>query len=569
MAQRKTYTRSSGTKGRTSSYSRKPSPAGSTRYSPTRNQKRPSGGGGARIFLVVILVAIIAVGAVVIIKNLPTSAANANSDAIIEGITIDGINVAGMSKEEAYTAVNDAAQARLDNISISFSYNNKSWPFTADQLQATIDVQSVIDQAYAVGRTGESAKENRQVIEETKATGLALKTVINVDRTVLADALKDFKDEIDQPMVEAAIEFDPSGYNGPEYMEDKNNPEVDMTRDMFTISEGSVGYVMDYDKALQELNDALTNGWTADIALAVKEEHPKYTAEELRECTTLVYHSSSKNTHRDDTDRNLNLEKALGYFKGMVIMPGEIVSYNDVLGERTLAAGWHEANTITQEKTLEKALGGGICQIATTLYNAAFMANCKIIDRGPHSWPGYREDFGYGMDAMVNWDTDELIFQNDSEYPMFINTYYVPDSYNRIGYVDIDIFTMPQKDEQGNILHIIPECNIVVNEPMGEPEYKEAEEDEFTGEKWSVDTNLGKQTFTYRGAKNHIEVEVFKVWYKDCVQGSLGVWAGGVEVKRERDHYDIYAGVTAIIYTKPTPTPPPATPTPSPEPSPS
>ena len=116
----------------------------------------------------------------------------------------------------------------------------------------------------------------------------------------------------------------------------------------------------------------------------------------------------------------------------MVIMPGEMVSYNEVLGERTVRNGWQEANTITAEKTLEKALGGGICQIATTLYNATFMANLKIIDRGPHSWPGYREDFGYGMDAMVNWGTDEFIFQNVSDYPVFINTYYDKDAYGRL-----------------------------------------------------------------------------------------------------------------------------------------
>ena len=564
---RSTGTRPSGTKSRTSSYGRKPSPAGTTRYQPSNNQRRPGGGGGgARILLVVVLVAIIAVGAVIVIKSIPT-AASANSDAIIEGITIDGINVAGMLKEDAFTAVNDAAQTRLDNISVTFRYNEKSWVFTADELQAAIDVQRVVDQAYAVGRSAETAKENRQVIEETKNMGLALQTKITVeDRQVLVDALKDVKNEIDQPMVEATIAFDPSNYNGVEYMMDKDNPDVDMTKDMFTITAGSVGYVMDYDKALQELNDALTNGWTADITLTVVEEHPKYTVAELEECRTLVYHSSSKNTHRDDTDRNHNLEKALGFFKGMVLMPGDIVDYNKILGERTFAAGWLEANTITQEKTLEKALGGGICQIATTLYNAAFMANCKIIDRGPHSWPGYRQDFGYGMDAMVNWDTDELIFQNDSEYPMFINTYYVTDSYNRIGYVDIDIFTMPQKDEDGTVLHIIPDSKVIVNESLGGPTYKEAVEGEFTDENWKEDASLGKMTFTYRDAKNRIEVEVYKVWYKDCVQNTPGVWTGGVEVKREMDHHDIYAGVTAIIYTKPTPTPPPATPSPDPVP---
>ena len=379
---------------------------------------------------------------------------------------------------------------------------------------------------------------------------MAFTTKMTVDRQVLEDALQDVKSEIDQPMVEASISFDPSGYN---YFEDISMPEQDLSKNMFTITPGSVGYAMDYEKAVSELNDALTNGWTANITLEVKEEHPQYTVEELQECTTLIYHSYSKNTHREDDARNHNLAKALDAFKGMVIMPGEMVSYNDVLGERTERNGWQEANTITAEKTLEKALGGGICQIATTLYNATFMANLKIIDRGPHSWPGYRADFGYGMDAMVNWGTDEFIFQNVSDYPVFINTYYDKDAYGRLSYCDIDIYTMPQKDENGNRLYIRPASTIVSNEEPPAPEYREDTEGRYAGETWKYDSKLDKEVFVYRDSKNKIQVSVDKVWYIDAVQSQPGIYEGGVEVKRETDHSDLYNSVQAIIYTRPVP----------------
>jgi hypothetical protein len=320
------------------------------------------------------------------------------------------------------------------------------------------------------------------------------------------------------------------------------------------------------EKALAELNEALNNGWTVDITISVKEEQPKYTVEELQECTTLIAHCYSDNQHREDTARNTNLAKALGYFKGMVIMPGELVSYNDVLGERTEKAGWQEANTITAEKTLEKALGGGICQVATTLYNAIFRANLKIIDRGPHSWPGYKNDFGYGMDAMVNWMTDELIFQNDSDYPVFINTYYDTDGYGRLSYVDIDIYTMPQKDENGNRLYIRPESTIVLNEEPPAPEYREDTEGKYSDKTWTYDASLNKEIYVYRSSKNRFEISVDKVWYIDSVETSLGVYDSGVEVKREHDHDDTYAAVQSIIYTRnvqATPTPAPtATPAP-------
>ncbi len=591
MAQRRTYSRSSGSSGsRTSSgYSRSSGNSGSrtstgysrttgsssykkpytSKYKTSKNPSRPpsykSGGGGGAMKLVlgVLLLVVIVGGALLVIKNLPTATVSANSDAIVSGVTIDGIDVAGMTKDAALAAVNQAAQSKIENISITFRYNDKSWTFTSSELQAAVNSQAVVDRAYAVGRSSDDKNVNKQEIEDAQNYGLVLKTDISVDEAVLIEALKDVKNEIDQPMIEASIEFDPSNYN---YFEDKDLPDQDLSQTMFTITPGSVGYVMDYEKALSELNDALNNGWTADITITVKEEHPKYTVEELQECTTLIYHSFSKNTHRDDTARNTNLAKALGYFKGMVIQPGELVSYNDVLGERTKSAGWQEANTITAEKTLEKALGGGICQIATTLYNAVFRADLKIIDRGPHSWPGYREDFGYGMDAMVNWGTDELIFQNDTEYPVFINTYYDTDSYGRLSYCDIDIYTMPPKDENGNRLFIIPESTITLNEDPPAPEYREATEGQYADRTWKYDATLNKEVYEYRDAKSRLEVSVDKIWCLDSLITQPGLYEGGVEYKREHDHNDTYAAVQAIYYTRDvqaTPTPAPTS-TPSP-----
>ena len=551
MAQRRTYSRTSGSSsrgGRTTSSYRKP--ASSSRYQSSPRQKRPAPSGGSKILLIAVLVLVLAGGAAIIIKSLPAATAGVisnNSNAIANGITIDGVDVSGMTKEGAYNALFDMANTKISNISVAFRYKDKSWNFTASELQASVNIEEVVAEAFQVGKTGDS-KADRETLEQVQASGMAFTTEMTVDRQVLEDALQDVKSEIDQPMVEASITFDPSGYN---YFEDISMPEQDLSKNMFTITPGSVGYAMDYDKAVQELNDALTNGWTADITLEVKEEHPTYTAEELQECTTLIYHSYSKNSHREDTARNHNLAKALAAFKGMVIMPGEMVSYNEVLGERTQRNGWEEANTITAEKTLEKALGGGICQIATTLYNATFRANLKIIDRGPHSWPGYREDFGYGMDAMVNWNTDELIFQNVSDYPVFINTYYDEDAYGRLSYCDIDIYTMPQKDENGNRLYIMPASTIILNEDPPAPEYREDTEGKYAGKTWKYDSTLNKEIFVYRDSKNKIQVSVDKVWYIDAVQSQPGVYAGGVEVKRESDHTDLYNSVQAIIYTRP------------------
>jgi vancomycin resistance protein YoaR len=246
-------------------------------------------------------------------------------------------------------------------------------------------------------------------------------------------------------------------------------------------------------------------------------------------------------------------------------MPGEIVSYNETLGERTIKNGWLEAPTINQEKELEDALGGGICQAATTIFNAAYMAGATIIDHGPHSWPAYYNDFGYGMDAMVNWSSnDDLIFKNETNYPMFFDTYFWYDKYGVAGYIDVDVYTMPQKDENGNILHIRPEYTILERTAPEAPTYIEDTENKYADKTWTIDTTLNKMIYVKVEPREFIKISVDRVWYMDCVETSPGVFEGGVEVKREYTHTYSYASVNSVIYTKPIPA---ATPTPEPTPS--
>jgi vancomycin resistance protein YoaR len=550
MTQRRANSRSAGARSR-SNYN-KPTVKNNA---PSRNKR--SGGGGAKIGWV--LLALIVIVGVFIAMN---KYKEITKDTIADGVVVDGINLSGMTPDEAYAVVQNASQDILNKMSITLRYGEKSWHFGAQELQAVVDTQKVIDEAYQAGREG-NVLERYKTQQDIKSLGKILNTSIKVNRQVLFDALANLQNEIDNPMIEASVTFDPSNYS---FFADQDTPDIDESRSMFTITEGKVGYVMDYEKAVADLEAALANGYTADITITAKEARPKLTRAELEESTQLLFHSSSKisSGNKKNVNRNSNIKKAIGFYKGLVVQPGEIISYNEMLGERTEAAGWLEAPTITQEKTLEDALGGGICQASTTIFNAAFMAGTKIIDRGPHSWPAYYQDFGMGMDAMVNYGTDDFIFQNTSDYPLYFNTYLWTDSYGTPGYIDVDVYGMPEKDEQGNVLHIRAESIIEENTPPSDPIYKEDVNNEFVNETWKPDTTLNKMTFVYRHPRNLIKVRVYRVWYKDCVQTGLGQWEGGTEVKREESHLDLYKSVQAIIYTKPMPVVPAPTPEPAP-----
>ncbi len=525
-----------------------------------RGSHKKSKGSGGILWLMLALVVI--AGGIL----LAMQAKELYKEEMLEGIMIDGIDVSGMTEGQALDKVQKAADSKLDNISIVFRYNDKTWNFDAEDLQAHIVADEVVRQAYNTGKDG-SVFERYKVYQETKSQGLAFKTSFNVDRDVLVVALADVKKEIDQPMIEPKIVFDPTDIGYDEVMD----PEFDEVAAMFEITPGSVGYDMDYDKAITDLNEQLAESWTADITLSVIESHPTVSEEVLQECTTLIYHASSPITssNRKIPARNHNIEKAISYYKGLVVEPGQTISYNETLGERTAEAGWEEAPIIARDKSVKYELGGGICQAATTIFNAAYRAGVTMIQNNPHSWRAYYDPFGYAMDAMINYGTSDMIFKNDSEYPIFINTYMWYNPTTKIpGYVDVDIYTMPQKDDNGNVLHIRPESTQIRTEPAPAMVYKEVGPDTpseiLNSDSWKLDPALGKMILEYVKPRTLYEYEVYRVWYKDCVEEEKGIFSGGEEVKREYSHTYLYKNVAGLTYTKPTPTPPPATPTPPP-----
>lgn len=122
------------------------------------------------------------------------------------------------------------------------------------------------------------------------------------------------------------------------------------------------------------------------------------------------YAASNKN-------RTTNLILAANKINGTVLMPGETFSYNKTVGERTIAAGYKEAPIYVSGR-VEDGLGGGICQITTTLYNAVLYANLEVTERSNHQFvPSYA---GASRDATVVYGAIDFKFKNNREYPIKI-----------------------------------------------------------------------------------------------------------------------------------------------------
>ena len=181
-----------------------------------------------------------------------------------------------------------------------------------------------------------------------------------------------------------------------------------------------------------------------------------------------------------NVDRTTNLRLAANKINGTVVMPGEIFSYNKVVGKRTIAAGYKNA-AIYQDGGVVDGLGGGICQISTTLYNAAIAANMEIETRRNHMFvPSYAEG---GKDATVVWGSIDFKFKNRRDYPIKIEA-----SVNG-GVAEVKIYGLLTDNE--------------------------------------YDISIG--TRTIKSTATSLVVESYRVYKKD-----------GVEVKREKLYTDTY-----------------------------
>jgi len=144
--------------------------------------------------------------------------------------------------------------------------------------------------------------------------------------------------------------------------------------------------------------------------------------EKLAEITDIVSSFSTKFPRRQ-YNRNSNIKLASSKLNGVVLLPGQTLSFNGTVGERTERRGFKLAGVYKNGKH-DTGIGGGICQVSTTLYNACLFGDLRILRRSNHSMPVAYVPLG--RDATVDYGNLDLVFQNDKPYPIAISSYFEP-----------------------------------------------------------------------------------------------------------------------------------------------
>ncbi|HSO11375.1 MAG TPA: VanW family protein [Anaerolineales bacterium] len=206
----------------------------------------------------------------------------------------------------------------------------------------------------------------------------------------------------------------------------------DDTRQLESIEESQTGLVVDVEASVKAINESLLRG-EHTVTLVVKVDEPKFsstvTGAELG-ITELLWAETSY-FYGSSTERVQNIQAAAARFHGVLVAPGEVFSMGGTMGDVSLENGFAEALIIYGGRTI-KGVGGGVCQVSTTLFRTAFFAGFPIVERYSHAYRvSYYEQTASGsvnsrlagLDATVYFPLVDFKFKNDSPYWILMETY--------------------------------------------------------------------------------------------------------------------------------------------------
>ena len=385
---------------------------------------------------------------------------NINNSKIISGVKIEGIDVSGLSKDEAKAKL-EAVYNEKKEKEIPIKYNEFESSINPSMIELNYNIEKAVDEAINVGRNNNIFINNYNILFT-----LIGKKDINVEMTINEEATRKIIEDTGANLPGVVIE---SSY----YIEGENliitkgkeGIKIDTEGLLTKIKErlDNIAIQNDYieipvttktpepidvDKIHSEVYKEMQNAYytknpfeihpeVEGVDFNVDEVKAMIAAEDKEEYTVKLTITKPTVTVNDigteafpdklgtfttryderDTDRTTNLKLACKKLNNQVVLAGATFSYNSTLGERTIAAGYKNAKIYSNGQVVD-GLGGGICQISSTLYNAVVDANLGIVERRNHQF--VTSYVPAGKDATVVYGMTDFKFKNTRKYPIKI-----------------------------------------------------------------------------------------------------------------------------------------------------
>ncbi|MBQ7876251.1 MAG: VanW family protein [Clostridia bacterium] len=425
---------------------------------------------------------------------------------VAANVFVKGVDIGEMSREEAIKAL---GQIKMnDSERVSINADGKSFTLTAEEIGAEYDVEKTVDAAIEKSKGLFSGWVKTEYIPEIKIDQTKLdkaiseklgdrethvvETVANIteegievtngtsgvqiNRTEALDKIKqelmrENKQEIKLSIVKTApkaVDYDAflSSF-GSEYKEGGYILNTDGT---ITVTESMPGCEFDKAEATKIMKSHTKEGEA--YLIPCKVNLPAFTKEEMEAGLlrdTLASFTTSYTT--SSANRCENIRLASEAINGTLMMPGDVFSFNDALGERTKERGYKPAGAYAAGKTVTE-VGGGICQVSSTLYNTVLLSNLEIVERRSHQMTvSYVR---VGRDATVNWGTTDFKFKNNTGHPIKIVSE-ISGKTIKISIVGMNTIPDMKVDILTSTVSVIPPTEEIVEDPEKEVGYTETE----------------------------------------------------------------------------------------------
>lgn len=418
---------------------------------------------------------------------------NIGNNKIIKGVKIENIDVSNLSQEEATQKLKEYYE-ELVGSNVKIKYENLEKDIKIEQLKPNIDINNLVQKAISIGKSGNIVKDNYDILF-TLIFGKNINNEINLDANEVDKIINEINDNLPNALEQSNYYIEDNnliitkGKNGIELNREEfkkrlkeliNNDLQEFYIPVLDSKPEKVDIEKIYNEIYKEKQDAYisqdpieihpeVNG--VDLAISIdeakkileeeKEEYiiplnitiPEITLEKLgKEAFPSKLSTFTTRYDASNINRSTNLELASKKIDGTIVLPGETFSYNKIVGERTIEEGYKEAAVYLDGKVVD-GIGGGICQLSSTLYNAVVYANLEVTSRSNHRF--LTSYVTAGRDATVSWGTIDFCFKNTRKYPIKVV------STVKNGVATIDIMGMKEEKEyevviESTIQEIIP-----------------------------------------------------------------------------------------------------------------
>lgn len=417
-----------------------------------------------------------------IVKNLDNK--------IYPGVTAQGIDIGGMTKEEAKNKLTETFKTAIENKKLHIVIEDKQYELIYSDIIPKYDIDGTVEQAYNFGKDNNILKKYMII-----KNGNSKKNEIQLEFSYNEEKLKSYEEKLQGDVTQSA-----------------KDASINIQKNNIVVKPEIEGRTINLDLLDQKLKENINGELSSENTVTIDMEttKPKVTKEDLSKIKG-VMGTFSTNYATSSSGRCNNIEIATSAINGTVVMPGETFSFNDVVGPRTVERGYKEAGTYVGNK-VEPGIGGGICQVSTTIYRAAMKANLRSVERTNHSMAvGY---IAPGLDATVSYGYLDYKFKNTYDFPIYIQgiTSGKVVTYNIYG--DPNALNGKTYDMASEILETIPpETKVVPDNSL--PEGQEVNEG---------------------GGMTGYKAKSYQITYEN-----------GVEVNKEVVSTDTYASVGIII----------------------